>query len=322
MCDVGTGSSGTNFSQNIAGTKPRHMPLELFKDIVVSATRFFPGAKLGYAFTEPLIYKYLEESLEFSSRHKRHTAITTNGFQLRKKASSIIQSKVKEIFISLDGPEKIHNHIRGRKDAFSKAIDGLETLFTYGRPPGISIFCVITRWNTGYLKKFADFFNPYPIRQLGFLHTNFTTRQVANIHNRYFGEKYHTTHSNIEQTSIPKMDLETLWEDIRMVNNTNYPFRVSFSPELKSKAALNQFYFRPEELIGKSCKDVFSNIMIKSNGSVIPAHGRCYNLEVGNLYNSSLKKIWNSTVFGQLRTDLGRAGGLFPGCSRCCSAFS
>ena len=61
--------------------------------------------------------------------------------------------------------------------------------------------------------------------------------------------------------------------------------------------------------------------MIKSDGSVIPAHGRCYNITLGNLYENSIKEIWNSKTLNKLRLDLKKAGGLFPACSRCCSSF-
>jgi radical SAM protein with 4Fe4S-binding SPASM domain len=81
------------------------------------------------------------------------------------------------------------------------------------------------------------------------------------------------------------------------------------------------FYHHPEQLIGNSCNDIYRNIMIKSDGSVIPAHGRCYNLQLGNIYEESLKEIWHSKVLSTFRKDLENAGGLMPACSRCCSAF-
>ena len=84
---------------------------------------------------------------------------------------------------------------------------------------------------------------------------------------------------------------------------------------------LDKFYLRPEQLFGKRCNDAFSTIMIKSDGSVIPAHGRCFNLTVGNMYENDLKTIWNSAALGRFRSELNKAGGLLPACSRCCSAF-
>jgi hypothetical protein len=53
---------------------------------------------------------------------------------------------------------------------------------------------------------------------------------------------------------------------------------------------LHEFYHHPEIKIGKMCNDVFTNIIIKSDGSVIPSHGRCYNLELRNIYEKKLKK--------------------------------
>ena len=100
------------------------------------------------------------------------------------------------------------------------------------------------------------------------------------------------------------------------------PFHLSFSPEIATKEKLLEFYLQPKKLIGRTCHDIFSNLMIKSDGSVIPAHGRCYNLTVGNIYENSLKEIWTSSIYNRFRKDVVAAGGLLPACSRCCSAFS
>jgi radical SAM protein with 4Fe4S-binding SPASM domain len=109
--------------------------------------------------------------------------------------------------------------------------------------------------------------------------------------------------------------------EIQSLKAETYPYKVSFSPNIETAEELNRFYLRPEEKIGRVCNDAFRNIMIKSNGDVIPSHGRCYNISFGNLHKNSLSEIWNSTIAGQFRKDLIQAGGLFPACSRCCSAF-
>ena len=153
------------------------------------------------------------------------------------------------------------------------------------------------------------------------MHTNFTPQSVADNHNLIWGNSYSATASNVEEITIDKYDLELLWKEIQDIKKDDYPFQVSFSPEIKTKEKLFEFYLQPEKIIGKICNDVFSNIMIKSDGSVIPAHGRCYNLKLGNIYNESLKQIWNANVLKQFRSDLIQNGGLLPACSRCCSAF-
>jgi Fe-coproporphyrin III synthase len=112
-----------------------------------------------------------------------------------------------------------------------------------------------------------------------------------------------------------------LWKEISQIKQQRYPFEVTFSPDINSAERLDLFYHHPEILFGKRCNDAYSNIMIKSNGDIIPAHGRCYQRVLGNLHEQPLHKIWNSAVAAQFRSDLNSAGGLLPACARCCSAF-
>lgn len=321
MCDVGTKTLETNFAQNLIGTHPLNMPLDLIKKIIDQTAQFYPKAKIGYAFTEPLVYPHLEESLSHAKSKNLKTSITTNALTLKQNAEKLVNSGLTELYISLDGPQEIHNQIRGHAKSFQKAIEGIEAVLEINPKQSISIFCVITEWNIGHLKEFAEFFRKYPLKEMGFMHTNFTPQSVADQHNLIWGNRYTATASNVEEISIDNYDLELLWSEIKEIKKENYGFLIHFSPEIASKEKLFEFYHQPEKIIGKICNDVFSNIMIKSDGSVIPAHGRCYNLQLGNIHTESLKEIWNASVLRQFRSDLIKNGGLLPACSRCCSAF-
>lgn len=70
MCDVGVDYTESNFYQNLVGTQPLHMPLDLFKKIADQAALYYPDTKLGLAFTEPLVYSHLYESLKYASEKK------------------------------------------------------------------------------------------------------------------------------------------------------------------------------------------------------------------------------------------------------------
>ena len=321
MCDVGTETLNTNFAQNLVGTQPLNMPVDLLKTVINQTAERWPSAKLGYAFTEPSIYPHLVETLAYANGKHLHTSLTTNGLNLKKISPDISRAGLKELFISLDGPEEVHDFIRGHKGSFRRAVDGIESLLEYQNRPAISVFCVITEWNTGRLKEFADFFAGYPLAKMGFMHPNFTPDHIAQAHNARFGGSYPATSSNVTQTNIDKTNLDELWQEILRIRRSEYSFPVSFSPEIRNREDLDHFYLRPERLVGKRCIDVFRNMMIKSDGTVIPAHGRCYNYPVGNLYRQDLFSTWNSPAFARMRRDLNKAGGLFPACSRCCSAF-
>jgi len=321
MCDVGTKSLDTNFAQNLVGTHPINMPLPLIEKVIDEMALHYPKTRLGYAFTEPLVYPHLEASLEYAKKKNIQTSITTNALVLKQKAKILAKNNATNLYISLDGPQDIHNEIRGHKKSFQKAVEGMEELFRLQPKASVSVFCVITEWNIGYLKEFLDFFKAYPLGQIGFMHSNFTKQHIADTHNEIWSQSYPATNSNVDEVNIDNFDLDVLWEEIAAIKAATYNFPVSFSPEIASKEKLHEFYHKPEKIIGKMCNDVFTSIMVKSDGSIIPSHGRCYNIELGNLYENNLKQLWNAQILKKLRTDLHSAGGLFPACSRCCSAF-
>jgi MoaA/NifB/PqqE/SkfB family radical SAM enzyme len=321
MCDVGTQNLDSNFAQNLVGTSPLNMPLELIQKVLDQTALHYPKAKVGYAFTEPLVYPKLVESLEYANKLGLTTTVTTNALTLKSKAEKLCKAGLDEIYISLDGPAEIHNEIRGHKKSFQKAIEGIEALNNFSNKPKISIICAITEWNIGHLIELIESLSHLKIDEFAFMHTQFNSEKAAELHNASpWGKLYPTHDSNIDLIDFSNMDFDLLLKEIEEINHrTDIP--AYFSPEIKEMTALKEYYLQPEKIIGKGCHAVFNSVMVKSDGSVIPAHGRCFNLTIGNVYESSMKDIWSSTVLAKLRGDLKDAGGLFPGCSRCCSGF-
>ncbi|ESU23154.1 Radical SAM domain protein [Flavobacterium enshiense DK69] len=321
MCDVGTQNLETTFAKNLTGTSPLNMPIELFERIADQTQLYYPNAKLGFAFTEPLAYPHIVKAVEYASQKGLYTAITTNALLLPNKAEALANAGLKELFISLDGLEATHNMIRGNEKSFQKAMEGIKKIFEYQNPPKVSIVSAVTEWNSDSLKEFVDYFKDLPLYEIGFMHTQFGEPSVAVNHNKIWGNTYPATESNLDEINLNNMNLPQLLDQIQKVKSEKYPFKVFFSPEIDTLEGLDTYYLKPEVIIGKRCEAVYTSIMLKSDGSAIPAHGRCYNLNVGNIYNDSLKEIWTSTVFGKFRKDLRDSGGFLPACSRCCSAF-
>ena len=321
MCDVGVGYNESNFYTNLVGTRPLHMPLELFERICDQAKQHYPKAKLGLAFTEPLVYKYLIEGLTYANERNLFTSITTNALTLKKQAPLLLEAGLNELYVSLDGPEAIHNEIRGHKSSYRRALEGIEAISEHENAPQVSIYCCITEWNVGQLEEFLEGLKHLPLHRVGFMHTNFTPQSQADRHNAVYGDRYPATASNMEEIDLTAMDLDLLWQQMGSIQSRDWGFDVVFSPNVNTREGLQRFYGEPDKLWGRRCNDAFTNLMIKADGSTIPAHGRCYNIDVGNIYEKELVEIWNSEGYRRFRSDLHQAGGLFPACSRCCSAF-
>lgn len=321
MCDVGLDNRGTNFYTNLMGTEPVNMPLALLQRAVDQAAAAWPRVKVGFAFTEPLIYPHLVEAAAYVRARGLTSSVTTNGLQLDKKADALAEAGVDDIFVSLDGPPEIHNQIRGHATGFQRAFAGLEALAQHSPRTNASVFCVITEWNAGRLIEFAELFRRVPLRTMGFMHALFTPQEVADAHNLQHGVRYPATASNLGEHDAARIDFDALAREIAALRNAKLPFPISFSPNLHTAEELRRFYLEPGAPMGRRCTDVDRTIMIKSDGSTVPAHGRCYNLNLGNLYEQTLPEIWNGAVLAQFRADLNRSGGLLPACARCCSAY-
>jgi Fe-coproporphyrin III synthase len=322
MCDVGVGHTTSNFYQNMMGSQPLHMPMELIKKTCDELALNFTKTKLGFAFTEPSVYKHLAEALAYAQQKKIFTSLTTNALNLRKIADMLIDNSLDELYVSLDGPAKIHNEIRGYHQSFERAIEGIDYLLSKDNGPSISIFCAITQWNIGYLQEFLNYFKGKRLKQIGFMHTNFTSSEQAQLHNAQYQLSYPADLSCATDIDLNAYNLELLWKEIQCIKASNYSFPISFSPDIKFESSLKKYYLQTELKFGKRCHDIFNMMMIKSNGDVLPAHSRCYNLKIGNVYQNSIKEIWNSEIVSTFRKDVTRAGGLLPACHRCCSALS
>ena len=54
-------------------------------------------------------------------------------------------------------------------------------------------------------------------------------------------------------------------------------------------------------------------MMVKTDGTVIPAHSRCYNYPLGRVQDTPLAQLWNNARYTAFRRLLHEAGGTLPG---------
>ena len=322
MCDVGTGNTETNFGANLTGAKSSSMAWETFKEAVDQAHRVWARAHLSFVYTEPLAWPLIGKALHYAAQKQQWISVTTNGLLLSRWAKDIAAAHCGAVAVSLDGPEDVHDRIRRRKGSFARAVAGIEALAALPHAPEIGVYCAINELNVGTLRQFLQEIGHLPLKEVGFLHTNFVTEEQADHHNRIFGSEFHATPSNVFEVSPARVDLELLAEELAEIRASRYRFNVRFSPDLVGYDDLAVYYRDPETPVGRRCLDVFRSIMIDPDGDIIPVHGRCFRFPLGNIHREGLKGAWNHERLSQLRRALAGSGGLLPACTRCCSGFS
>jgi len=142
-------------------TKPeKYLISQQIKNILKDLRDWLGPFRLVFTGSEPFLRKDMIKILKFVSQNNIYTVITSNGWLIDKKlAQEIVLSGLDVINISLDGvnPET-HDFLRGKKNAFKKAIVALENLKkARGRlkTPAIYINTVIMHKNVNQLEELA-----------------------------------------------------------------------------------------------------------------------------------------------------------------------
>src|SRR5271157_511595 len=123
---------------------------------------------LSYNITggEPFLRADLFDVLREIRDNRGETYLLTNGTLITPdKAQEVAAHGVQGVQVSMEGPEKIHDQIRGR-GSFSKALRGVEYLLQAGIT--VTLNATLSRINGDYLIDFANLASKLGAQRLGF----------------------------------------------------------------------------------------------------------------------------------------------------------
>lgn len=335
MCDVGQQVKESFYYRNFIETNgPKNAPLSMLKRLIDEAATFRPKPGIAPCFVEPLLYPEIVELCHYITNKGLACLVTTNGFYLKDLGRELVDAGISEICISLDGPPAVHNEIRGVKGAFEKGVEGIEEVcraknLLRKKHPIIRVSFTISNINYKHLVEFVEAIKGYPIDEIIFSHLNFISPEVAASHNRLFGNFCTATPHNISGGIDPKaVEAETLYGQIKQIKQLRQQRlianKLTFTPDFISSEAVKNFYNKPEEFVaGNYCLSPWQHITIKPDGTAIPSSaGRCFEYNLGNVFETSLLEVWNGDRYVAFRKKLIESGGAFPACSRCCNIFN
>jgi Fe-coproporphyrin III synthase len=327
MCDVGQ-KVDSQFYRNMV--KDYELTLNEWKNFIDNLVEIYPldtRPCIAITSTEPLLYKDLFELIKYAKDNKFKVQLTTNGLLLPKFYKQIVESRVDELWLSVDGTENIHNSIRGNSNSFNNILVGLyqiinsEVYKSCGFPK-IYLNYTITDKNYYNLIYFMEFVSFIPYELVCFSHLNFVTDYMANKHNEIYGNVLPATSTCIKGVNLDGVDIKVLWDQMNEIKS-KYK-NVVFSPNITSKSDLSMFYRFTGNPISKSvrCLTPTRVAQIFCNGDV-GVSTRCFDITFGNIRDINFYDIWNGEKINAFRKMLSETeNGFFPACTRCCGVFS
>lgn len=315
------GETGYNLGEKSSNLK-KLVPIERYIELA-DQVKFF--APIYYIWGgEPFMYPGLMDFTHRIKENKSLLAVVTNATMLADRAEEVVKQKWDALMFSLDGPEEIHDAIRGRKGTFQKVAKGIEAVRKYKRDtksslPWIMALVTVSVDNARWLDRIFEVGEQLNIDCMIVYYSWFTDEKIGKAHTKIMQRELGTTPTKWKGYLFNHhVDTDALLESLHRIRNRKWKFPHLFIPDLKHDTDIVEYYKNPGNFFGYGpCISPWFVSEVMPNGDVAPC--RDYpDYITGNLMEESLLDIWNGERYRKFRTALKNNGGTFPICSRCC----
>ncbi len=204
----------------------------------------------------------------------------TNGILVDDlKAKRLYKADVKGVQVSIEGPEKIHELIRG-KNSFSASLQGVKHLLDAGLKVALNV--TISRLNAEYLVDMVKLSYNLGVHRLGFSRLVPSGRGISLI-----------------KEMLKAKTVKDLYKKVFSIDLNNGLEIVTGDP-IASQFRNNPLNIDLGDIPLGGCAAGISGLTIMPDGTVVPC--RRLPISIGNVRKDSLREIWSmSNVLNDLR---------------------
>jgi len=305
-------------------TLKEELPLEQYKklldDLAVAgrpSITIFGG--------EPLLYPVCLDLVRYIKSKKMHCLMITNGSLLADVASSLVESGLDELNISLDGDALLHDQIRGLPGLFQRIMDGIKKVNVHKvllkrTKPLINLQCTINRDNYRHLEQMLLVADQARADSLTFHNLIFLDRAALESQ-KAFDHVLGASSKEWEGFVFePGIEPDILEEKRAQILSRPHTFSIDFYPNF-NKNELKKYYhdscYQPP---GGNCRCLSPWLVayVFPDGQVRPCLNSGYSF--GNIKEEKFVRIWNNEKARKFREIL-RSNKIFPVCSRCTELY-
>lgn len=229
---------------------------------------------------EPLLRRDLPDILDASVQAGfNEVYVLSNGTLVsREWAKTLAGRGVKGVQVSMEGPEYIHDAIRGR-GSFKASVEGVRHLIESGI--AVTLNCTLSGLNADYFFDMIELSYHMGVQRLGFSRLVPSGRGAGLISSMLETEKVKALYKKI--VSLPTPPLE-------IVSGDPVFSQINCSADNKDKG----------EIMTGGCAAGLSGFTLLADGTITPC--RRLPVPIGNVRKDSLREVWAaSPVMAQLR---------------------
>lgn len=242
---------------------------------------------------EPLMYADFDKIADYLRLNGFELGMVTNGVLLDRHLETV--KHFKKIYVSIDGPKKVHDSIRG-EGVFEKVCQNLKML--ENSDVEIVIMTVISDALLGELESFPKELSDLKVKEILLQEMIYMTNEEIFGYCTWFEKSFGRKPTEIHSWQMkPDGDFIKRKEAaIKKVAGNKYPFEVKYMPH--------------GELTGQPyCRSSFRHAHIAWNGNVLYCTD-FYDFSAGNVKNESIIDIFNNDLSEKFRREvvLGNCG--------------
>lgn len=312
-----------NYKHTDAEFLKQRLNIEELKKLIDDVSDFKPSIYIWGG--EPLLHPDILSFIEYIKSKGLICQINTNAILLEKFAKQFVKLGVDGLDVSIDGPNDIHNMIRGGKDTFNKAIKGVQAINHAKQEcnqsvPIIKIYSTISEFNYLQLTDIVQIAKNLDTYSIDFLYSWFTTDEIGACNDKKFQDLFDRKSQYWQGfvKDFSDFDIKKLKGTIKELKSLK-GFAINFTPNLQ-ESEIEDYYLKPEKLlVKKECHVPWMKADIMPNGDLVTC-ADFPDFTVGNIKKESFKKLWNNETYRGFRKHLSKQG-TFPVCSRCCGLY-
>jgi radical SAM protein with 4Fe4S-binding SPASM domain len=306
--------------------KDSELTTEEVFELINQLNQFKPSIYIGGS--EPFIRKDFLSILRHIKKHNLNVAFTTNGTLINTSINNeLVNLAVDTVTFSLDGDEKAHDEIRGKR-IFQKVVDNIRQLgeakkTKKSKKPIVTVNITLNPLTVGNIDKTIRTIREatqnnvdyYRLHQLWFI----TPRELKEHQKRtakYLGCKATGAASHLFNI-YENIDLPSLTNELSRLSNSS---QIIFFPYLHAKNLKR--YYAESIPIRHRCIASFGGAIIKPNGDIVFCPDEWIDDYIlGNIKNDSFLNIWKNKKAQHFRSTILKHG-VFPSCKRCSWMYS
>lgn len=322
MCDIGQkNKKGIDLLRSTQ--KNVYLDINLLKKLLDDP--YIKGKEIGFnlSMTEPLLTPNLGEMIKLIKKEGHFTHVITNGFLLPKKAKELVDAGLDSIQISLDGPEELHDKIRG-EGFYKEAIKGIKLLNKYSNIRVVINYTIINLNDSYILDFLKDINKEVKIDLVKFQFMDFVSEEMMKKQNENYPIKH--TESCISGIVDPrKVNVKKVSEQLSSIKLSDYKNikEISIIPYIISEKEIAEYFdVAGNKIKGNSrCVLPWHSFAFTTDGKLL-VHMRCFNYVYGDFTKNNLKEIFvKGKKIKWFRKQLKKADYCFPVCTHCCGVM-